>query len=237
MDLPAPAISIAAVVGAYLVGAIPFGFIVVKSLKGVDIRSVGSGNIGATNVARLAGMKVGMLVLLLDIIKGFLPVTVVPFAAIAVARGSTQADGTIDLLRRIIAEPGLSDLRILCGLAAIAGHVWTVFLRFKGGKGVATALGVLLGLAPWATLSALFLWAVVVRTTGYVSVGSMTAAVALPVVFLALYYERLGDQWRLFALTIVVSLIVIVRHRGNIKRLISGHEERIPAKWRGGRRA
>ncbi len=215
-----------AVIQAYLLGAIPFGFLLVRFLKGIDIRTEGSGNIGATNVGRVAGARLGILAFLLDLGKGTLSATLVPFAVFVIVRGSYQADGAGDILRGIFAAKGLTDLRIFCGLGAVAGHVWTIFLGFKGGKGVATSLGVMLGLAPWPTMVALFVWAVVTSVSGYVSLGSITSAAVLPVAFIAFSQGDLRSEWHLLALVIAVAVIVILRHRGNIKRLIAGTESR-----------
>lgn len=215
-----------AVIQAYLLGAIPFGFLLAKFLKGIDVRTEGSGNIGATNVGRVAGARLGILAFLLDLAKGTLSATLVPFAFFVIARGSYQAGGAVDVLRGIFAAKGFTDLRILCGLGAVAGHVWTIFLGFKGGKGVATSLGVMLGLAPWPTLVALFAWAVVTSISGYVSLGSITSAAILPAAFVAFSWGGLRSEWHLLVLVTVVAVIVILRHRGNIKRLLAGTESR-----------
>lgn len=220
------------VVQAYFLGAVPFGFLLAKILKGVDVRTVGSGNIGATNVARAAGAGIGMLSFLLDVAKGFVAVTWIPFAVFAIGASRYEYAGFFALVKQAISGGGFADLRMLCGLAAIVGHNWTIFLKFKGGKGVATALGVLLGLAPWPTLVALFIWAVVTRVSGYVSLGSVVASVVLPLATFLVEYRHLAAQWRLFALTVVVGAIVVVRHRGNIRRLREGTENRFDFKHR-----
>ena len=223
----------AAVVAAYLVGAIPFGFLLVKMLKGEDIRKTGSGNIGATNVARAAGARVGFLALLLDVAKGFAASTAIPLWAFSRAH-EVQAATTSELVRQAFATPAYVWLAMGCGLAAIVGHVWPIYLSFKGGKGVATSLGVLLGLAPWPTLGALFLWALVTRISGYVSVGSIAAAVALPAIYAVLHAGTLGRDWHLLAFMLLVSAIVIVRHRTNIRRLREGTEYRLAFRRRRG---
>lgn len=215
-----------AAAAAYLVGAIPFGFILVKLIKGTDVRETGSGNIGATNVARAAGRTVGILAFVLDVAKGFLAVTVIPFAAYLFVNGGASEQGG-PLLRQMVVSRDFTDLRMLCGLAAIFGHIWTVFLSFRGGKGVATSLGVLLGLAPLPTLAAFAVWLVVTGISGYVSLGSIIAAVALPVAFVAAERGRLSADWRLLAFTVLVAALVILRHRANIKRLLAGTENRI----------
>lgn len=215
-----------AAVTAYLLGAVPFGFILVKLVKGTDVRETGSGNIGATNVARAAGRTVGILAFVLDVAKGFLAVTVIPFMVYLYVHGGASPQGG-PLLRQMVVSREFTDLRMLCGLAAIFGHIWTVFLSFKGGKGVATSLGVLLGLAPLPTLAAFAVWLVVTGISGYVSLGSIIAAVVLPVAFVAVERGRLSDEWRLFAFTVLVAALVILRHRANIKRLLAGTENRI----------
>lgn len=221
-----------AVAQAYFLGAIPFGFVLVKVLKGVDVRTVGSGSIGATNVARAAGPKVGILAFMLDVGKGFVAVTWIPFAIYAIARGQFVYKGVFDLLWQTITGAGFTDLRLVCGLAAIVGHIWTAFLGFKGGKGVATSLGALLGIAPWPTLVALFIWAIVTLVSGYVSLGSVAASAMLPVALAALEWRHLAQEWRLLALTVIVAATVILRHRGNIRRLLNGTESRFAFKRR-----
>ena len=139
-------------IASYLLGSIPTSYLTVRLLRGQDLRTLGSGNLGATNLFRVLGWKYAIPVGLFDMMKGAVPVLV--FAP--------RAGGT-------------DMAAILLGLAAIAGHVFSVFVGFKGGKGVATGAGVVLGLAPWAFLTALALWAIVVKTTGYVSLGSIVA--------------------------------------------------------------
>lgn len=224
----------AAAVQAYLLGAIPFGYLLAKYVKGIDVRTVGSGNIGATNVGRAAGVKLGIVAFALDVGKGMTAATLIPFCFWVLAGGEARADGAGEVLRLIIAGRGFVALRILCGLAAIAGHVWTIFLRLKGGKGVATSLGVMLGLAPWPTLAAFFIWAVVARISGYVSLASITAAAALPVAFVVMRWGELREEWLLTAFVTLVAVIVILRHRGNIKRLLAGSESRFNLRGGGG---
>lgn len=199
-----------AILVSYLLGSIPAAYIAGKA-RGVDLRKHGSGNLGATNVIRVLGAKIGILVFLFDMAKGGLPVHYFP---------------------RLIpaAElPGQSPVvfGILCGVAAIVGHVRPIYLKFgKGGKGVATAAGVFLALAPVQTLITLAIFAVVLFASGYVSLGSLTSAVALPVL-LAL---TVGVQSPLFAISIVVALFVFWTHRANIARLRAGEEHRFGKK-------
>lgn len=189
---------------AYLLGSIPTGLILVRLTKGLDVRQHGSGNVGATNVARVAGKLPGLFVLIVDLLKGWAPVTVVAGQASALGAG-------------VSAE----SLKILLGLAAVSGHIWNPFLQFKGGKGVATALGVLLGLDPRVGLACLAIWIGVVAATGYVSVASISAAFCAPFLFTLF---GLPTAWALGA--IAVALAIIARHRPNLLRLLHGEEHR-----------
>jgi len=189
---------------AYLLGSIPFGFLLVWLVRKEDIRSKGSGNIGATNVLRSGAKGLGVLTFLLDGSKGY--------AAVAVAH----------FLARNQAPAILRDLAILAGLFVILGHMFPVWLRFKGGKGVATAFGVFLALCPLAALSALALWLVIVALTRYVSLASILAAVVLPFLTLWLSPRRYG--YASGAAVFACCWIVIVKHRQNIVRLMQGTE-------------
>ncbi len=201
-------VAVGLIVGCYLVGAVPFGLIVVKAFKGVDIRTVGSGNIGATNVARAAGKKVAILVFLLDFAKGYLPVMGV--LTLAERQGAHQLVG------------------VLAGLSTVLGHMFPVYLKFRGGKGVATGAGMLGALVPVALGISFIVWALVVGATRYISLGSMSAAVALPVSFVAIYHaSALRDDIWLSAFCITVGALVIIRHRPNISRLLAGTENRL----------
>jgi glycerol-3-phosphate acyltransferase PlsY len=181
---------------SYLLGSVPSGFII-GALSGIDVRSAGSGNIGATNVARLLGKRLGLLTLLADLAKGFVPV--------------------------IIAQKlDMSDLGIAqVAIAAFLGHLYPIFLRFKGGKGVATAFGALLGIAPAATLVLLAVFAVAVIFCRIVSLGSIAAALAAPFALWALYYPVVFVVMGAF-----LGGLIILRHRANIKRLLDGTEPR-----------
>lgn len=184
---------------AYLIGSIPTGLLLGKAY-GVDVRKEGSGNIGATNLYRTVGRKVGILTLIGDCLKGLLPVLLVTFSSFP------------------------PDLAPLVGLAAFCGHVFSVFLKFKGGKGVATALGVFLALAPLAVACAITLFAGVMFIWRYVSLGSILAAGAMP---FAVFF--LGESKTVVIVTVVIALIVILRHHENIRRLLSGTENRFKA--------
>lgn len=181
---------------AYLLGSVPSGFII-GALSGTDVRKRGSGNIGATNVARVLGKGLGLLTLLADTAKGFVPVLIAQYL-------------------------GVSDLAAaLAAMAAFLGHLYPVFLRFRGGKGVATAFGALLALAPEAAILLAVLFGVAVLASGRVSLGSIVAALALPVMLWGFAYGPVFVVMALF-----ISAMVILRHRENIKRLRAGTEPR-----------
>ena len=188
------------VIFAYLLGSIPTGLLLARIVGGVDIRTAGSGNIGATNVYRTLGRKVGVMTLIGDCLKGLLPVMIA---------------GQLHL-----AESWL----LAVGLAAFLGHVFTIFLKFKGGKGVATALGVFLGVAPLAVLIVLGIFILVVLVTRYISLGSILAAATMP---LAVWL--LGASQQKCAMTAVIAFIVIVKHHENIRRLLAGAESKFKA--------
>jgi acyl phosphate:glycerol-3-phosphate acyltransferase len=190
----------AAMVGlAYLLGSIPTGFIV-GSWAGVDVRKSGSGNVGATNVARVVGKRQGIYTLAADMAKGFLPV----FIAL---------------------QLGLSTSSVaLVAIAAFLGHLFPVFLKFRGGKGVATALGVFLALAPWASLVLVLLFAVAIWVSRIVSLSSMITAVAAPAIFWCLSYSAAFIETSAF-----LAVMIVVRHRSNIQRLLAGTEPKFGA--------
>ena len=186
-------------VGAYLIGAIPFGFLIGK-MRGVDVRTVGSKNIGATNVYRTVGHKWGFLAFFCDFLKGFLPV----FLALRFA-SSVNA-----------------NLPVYVGLAAVVGHTLTVFMKFRGGKGVATAFGMMVALATYPALLAFGVFVVTVWISHYISLGSMLAAASLAVlvwVFPCLLAVRI--------IAVLVAVFVIVKHKSNIQRLMKGCENKI----------
>jgi acyl phosphate:glycerol-3-phosphate acyltransferase len=189
--------------GAYLIGAVPAGYIVVRMAKGIDIREHGSGNPGATNVFRVIGPFAGILTYVIDFLKGYLPV----YLALRFAPGDPES------------------IAAAAGLCAIAGHIWTVFLRFRGGKGVATASGVFLALLPLPTLFAIGTFAAVLLITRYVSLGSIIAALMLPAASLI---RKEPAALTLFAAG--AALLIIARHRSNIGKLIAGTEHRFGAK-------
>ncbi len=190
---------------AYLVGSIPFGFIVARA-RGIDLRKVGSGNVGATNVFRALGLRVALGVFALDVAKGFAGTRLVSM----IGTRSWQ----------------VSTLTLLCGLAVILGAVASIFLRLRGGKGVASGVGVFLGLNPAATGICLAIWAIVVAVSRYVSLGSICGAVALPIL-VGLLGSKQASQDPVFYLALAVAAIVIIRHRANIRRLARGTENKI----------
>ncbi|HOW96301.1 MAG TPA: glycerol-3-phosphate 1-O-acyltransferase PlsY [Kiritimatiellia bacterium] len=190
--------------GAYLLGSVPFAYLFAR-LNGVDIRKVGSGNVGATNVFRAVGKGWGIATFAADALKGFVPAWLFPLLA-----------------RRWGVECG-PELGLLCGCAAIAGHSWPVFLRFKGGKGVATSAGMLLGVAPAAVGIGLAVWVAVFVIARYVSVASIAAAFAVPAAAWGLY-GRAGAL--LPGVLTVLGALVIWRHRSNLARLRRGEEHR-----------
>ena len=190
---------VVAIIGCYLLGSIPTSWLVLKVLKGRDLRDVGSGNVGATNLYRVLGWRVAVPVGLFDALKGAVPVAVVgPWAGLGVL-GS-----------------------LVLGIVAVIGHVFPVFLKFKGGKGVATSAGVVLGLAPAGFAASLAVWGLVLTLSGYVSLASIAAAVVLPAAIWILQPIR-RDLVLWFA---VLALAVIWLHRGNIRRLWNGTEHR-----------
>ncbi len=186
---------LAVIVVSYLVGAIPTGLIVVRILTGDDIRRHGSGNIGTVNVLRVAGAGTAIVVLAVDILKGLLPVL------LAVRMGSS------------------SWTVVLGGLAAIAGHNWSVFLRFQGGKGIATSFGVLFGLSWPAAAVAAVVWVVTVAITRYSSLGSLLGVVSVPI---TLWWLHQPEEYVFFG--IIAALFAVYRHRANIQRLVAGAE-------------
>jgi glycerol-3-phosphate acyltransferase PlsY len=197
-----------AVALAYLIGSVPFGYLIVRLSGGGDVRETGSGGTGATNVTRRAGRWAGLLTLLLDALKG----TVVALLA----------------RRFLAAEFGVDWWVVGAALAAVVGHVFPVWLGFRGGKGVATGLGVFLGLAPLAVLCALPVFVVVVWLTRYVSLGSVTAALLLPLcVWLTAGGRRAGESAApLLTAALLGGALIIYMHRANIGRLMRGTENK-----------
>jgi len=202
---------------AYLLGSVPFGLLIART-RGIDPRKAGSGNIGATNVGRLLGLKFFAIVFVLDLLKGFVPTL------------------TAVIIRRVLTSgvaPTKTDylLQLLVGFAAIFGHMCSIFLGFKGGKGVATSSGVVLGVFPYFTIAAAIggaIFGLVFMTTRYVSLASMAGAIGFGVGYIALallaHWPLLTDQLPLLIFAILIPLAIIYKHRGNIARLRAGTE-------------
>ena len=195
---------------AYLLGSVPFGLLVAKC-KGVDIREHGSGNIGATNVWRVCGWRCGLPVFVLDVLKGVAAVWLAGWLADRFGGDAAWAG-------------------IAAAMACVIGHSFPLWLRFKGGKGVATSLGVFLGLMPLPSVIALLVWIVIFKVSGYVSLASIVAAVVLPAAAIAMQFTDWKYGWPISGFAIVAGLLVIVRHRSNIARLRVGTENRFGRK-------
>jgi glycerol-3-phosphate acyltransferase PlsY len=193
-------------VAAYLLGSIPTGFLVGRA-KGIDIRKSGSGNIGATNAMRVFGKPAGIFVLLVDCAKGFVAVWISGF-----------------ILKNF--NPQIENGRIIAGIFAVLGHNYTCWLKFKGGKGIATTAGVYLALAPWALLIAFVIFIIFIALTKYMSVGSIAAAIALP----AAVWILQPHNYFLGSVTIALGILAIYKHKSNIKRLLAGTENRLRKK-------
>jgi acyl-phosphate glycerol 3-phosphate acyltransferase len=199
---------------AYLVGAIPFGYLIAR-WRGVDIFKAGSGNVGATNVGRVLGWRFGVLVFLLDFGKGTVPTC----AATVLANLTSSPEIHLPT----------AALPVLAGLSAIVGHLYPIFLRFHGGKGVATGAGVVAVLLPWPALGALIVWVVIVVLTRYVSLASLFAAVNLCLFHILLTPNPFdSDNWVLTCFAFLAVGLVFARHHANIKRLLHGNENRLP---------
>ncbi len=198
-------------IASYLIGSIPTAYIFVRLIKGVDVRKVGSGNVGATNASRILGKKLGILVLVLDILKGFV---VVFFLG--------------DFLAPRINLISADALRIILGFVAICGHNWTIFLNFKGGKGVATTLGVLVALAfkiPGLNIALGLIiigWLIIFVISRIVSLASVIAAFLFPV-FVLIFNHTIFIS----TISIILAAFIILRHKSNIQRLLQGKESRI----------
>lgn len=199
-----------ALIIAYLLGSIPFGFLIVRLKSGADVRETGSGGTGATNVTRKAGRGAGIATLLLDAAKGF--------AAVWVAR-------------RLTGEAGTSWVVAGAAVLAVLGHCFPVWLKFKAGKGVATGLGVFLAIVPWAVLAAFAVFAVLFWRTRFVSLGAIAAAAFIPVWTWGMHtwLEPLPDFAPIMAALCASSAVIIAKHHENIKRLLAGNENRFGA--------
>jgi len=202
---------ILAIIFAYLLGSIPVGYILGRALKGIDVRRFGSGNFGATNVFRVVGPLPGLIVLALDIFKGLIPVAVFG-----------------DFL--LYNFPGFDHIfvRLILAVAAVCGHNWTIFLNFKGGKGIATTTGALVGLSlKIPALGLIFglclgVWVLVVLITGYISLGSILAACSLPI-FMLIFHQPA----KLVVFAALLCVFAVYRHNSNIRRLLRGEEGKV----------
>ncbi|MDI6807598.1 MAG: glycerol-3-phosphate 1-O-acyltransferase PlsY [Candidatus Eisenbacteria bacterium] len=195
---------LAAVLLSYFLGAIPFSLWAGKVFAGVDLRKIGSGNLGATNVFRVLGARVAIPVLLLDAAKGFIAARFSP----SLAGASSIATG---------------DLSLICGISSILGHSFSVFVGFRGGKGVATSLGVFLAIVPKAVLVAFLIWIAVFLGAGYVSLASCIGALVLPV---SVYFFSPG-RLLLVLVTSAVAIFILLKHIPNMKRLVKGEEKKL----------
>ena len=212
----------ALVLASYIVGSLPFGFWISKSL-GVDIRNQGSGNIGATNVLRTLGRKVGITVLILDISKGFLPVLI----------------GSIIIFNQLPdsmlnKEEIKGTIYVLLAIGAILGHNYTFWLGFKGGKGIATSAGAIMPFLPEVLIGSLFVWILFFFLSRYVAIASIAAAFSIPILTISLdhnyLFPNINSSWPVISFGIIASIMAIWRHRSNIQRLIKGEEDQFERK-------
>jgi len=204
---------IVGIILSYLLGGIPFGYLIAIT-KGIDIRAEGSGNIGATNVSRVLGRKYGLIIFFLDMFKGFVAVFFVP------------------LLFSEIKFPTMADnlLVILCGFSAVLGHAFPVYLKFRGGKAVATSFGIFVWLAPIAIAISFAAWITTVLVSRYVSLGSIIGTLALVAVIIWVVDSPFGDNSYITYLSVAVAILVIIKHTSNIKRIITGTEKKVFSK-------
>lgn len=204
---------------SYLIGSIPTSIIISKAAKGIDIREHGSGNAGGANIMRVLGWKHGLLVILLDALKGVLAVIVVArfhYGSIPFENATPFDDFTL--------------VQIIAGISAVIGHIWTVFAGFKGGKGIATALGILLMIVTVDMLIAIGVFVLVVIFSRYVSLGSLAGAVAVPLALIVrenIFHVDIPNYNTLLPFLIFVALLVIFTHRKNVIRLLNGNESKI----------
>jgi acyl phosphate:glycerol-3-phosphate acyltransferase len=209
----------AIIILSYLVGSIPTSIIVSKMVKGIDIRNYGSGNAGGTNVMRVLGWKHGIMVILLDAMKGVLAVIVIArlhYGNIPFENATPFDDFTL--------------VQIIAGMSAVVGHIWTIFAGFKGGKGIATALGMLLMIVTVDMLIAVGVFAIVVTVSRYISLGSILGAIAVPLTLVIrenIFHVNIIGYNTLLPFLILVSLLVIYTHRKNVIRLLNGEESKV----------
>jgi len=214
-------ILIISIVIAYIIGSVPTSYIFGRLLKGIDIREYGSGTVGAPNTFRVLGKAPGIMVLLLDIFKGTIVVTLV--AACYYQLMVNMAGSSLSAV-----PLSWQMFKIVLGLAVIAGHIWTVFLSFKGGKGVATSAGVIIGLDPLTVSIAIIIFLAVFVLTRYVSLGSIIAATCLPVLIVirhAVVHRPVPIPFLVFSM--IIAMVVVYRHKANISRLLRGEENKV----------
>ncbi len=210
------------VILSYLVGSIPTSIIVTKAAKGIDIRQHGSGNAGGTNVMRVLGWKEGLLVILFDALKG-------AFAVVVIAR---LHYGPLPFVN-VSPFDDFTLVQIIAGISAVIGHVWTIFAGFKGGKGIATALGMLLMLVTIDMLIAIGVFLVVVSISRYVSLGSLIGAISIPISLVLrenVFHDQVSGYATLLPFIIFVTVLVIYTHRKNVVRLLNGTENKLSFK-------
>jgi len=195
---------ILSILSAYLIGSFPTSFILAKMFKGIDIRDVGSKNAGATNVLRTVGKIPAVITLIVDILKGVFAVTIVA-----------------NFLYGFIADLDYDFYRCLMGLIVVCGHIWPVFLRFKGGKGIATTLGVAVALAPKILLPSVIVWIAIFSLTNYVSLASILSLISFPIIS-----SMFGGSAYITILSVILCMISSYKHKENIKRLIRGEENK-----------
>jgi acyl phosphate:glycerol-3-phosphate acyltransferase len=204
---------------SYMVGSIPTSIIITKLSAGLDIRDHGSGNAGGTNVIRVLGLRAGLVVIIFDILKGYA-------APMFVAK---LMDGPFPFNNRTPFED-YTVVQIIAGCAAILGHVWTMFSGFRGGKGIATACGVLLGLAPIELTVSVTIFIIVFVVSGYVSLGSISASMAFPLAMLLrhnVFHADLDGYHTLIYFSVGIAILLVYNHRANIKRLVAGTEHKL----------
>lgn len=199
--------TILALLGAYLIGSVPSAVWIGKAFHGIDVREYGSGNAGATNTFRVLGKKAGIPVLLIDILKGYLALQLVYLTG-----------------NYLPSSQQFVNFKLALGIAALIGHIFPVFAGFRGGKGVATLLGILIGVQPVAALICAGIFLLIFIPSGYVSLGSMTAAIAYPFIIMLVLNETIPTV-NIFAMS--VAILVLITHQKNIERLLKGNESKI----------
>jgi acyl phosphate:glycerol-3-phosphate acyltransferase len=209
----------AIIILSYLIGSIPTGIIITKAVRGIDIRNYGSGNAGGTNVMRVLGWKHGLLVILLDALKGVIAVVII----------ARLHYGNIPF-QNVTPFDDFTLVQIIAGIAAVVGHIWTVFASFRGGKGIATALGMLIILVTVDMLIAIGVFLLVVTISRYVSLGSLLGAISVPLTLIIrenIFNVNIPGYNTILPFVILVSLLVIFTHRKNVVRILNGKENRV----------